>query len=304
MPTLGRLITAMVTPFDQEGRVDVAQACALAQALVASGSDGVIVSGTTGESATLTHDEEMRLFKAVRSALGDTGSLVAGTGSNSTATAVEMTQAAESVGADGVLLVVPYYNKPTQEGLYQHFKAIAESTRLPCMLYNVPGRTATNMLPETVARLSEIHNIVGIKEASGDLEQIGRIIDLVEREDFHVWSGNDNDTLAVIQRGGYGVVSVSSHLVGRQMKEMIELALRGENESAVAIHDHLTPLFRDLFLISNPIPVKYALNQVGFRVGGLRLPMTPPDEESAKKIMATVSKYTIDLPLPAGAASV
>lgn len=302
MPTLGRLITAMVTPFDQEGRVDVAQACALAQALVASGSDGVIVSGTTGESATLTHDEEMRLFEAVRTALGDTGSLVAGTGSNSTSTAVEMTQAAESVGADGALLVVPYYNKPTQEGLYQHFKAIAESTRLPCILYNVPGRTATNMLPETVARLSEISNIVGIKEASGDLEQIGRVIDLVEREDFSVWSGNDNDTLAVVQRGGYGVVSVSSHLVGRQMKEMIELALRGENESAAAIHDHLTPLFRDLFIVSNPIPVKYALNQVGFHVGGLRLPLTPPDEESAKRIMTTVSKYTIDLPLPAGAA--
>ena len=303
MLTLGRLITAMVTPFDQEGRVDVAQACALAQALVASGSDGVIVSGTTGESATLTHDEEMRLFEAVRKALGTTGSLVAGTGSNSTATAMEMTQAAESVGADGALLVVPYYNKPTQEGLYQHFKAIVESTRLPCMLYNVPGRTATNMLPETVARLSDIPNIVGIKEASGDLEQIGRIIDLVNREDFHVWSGNDNDTLAVVQRGGYGVVSVSSHLVGRQMKEMIELALRGENESAAAIHDHLTPLFRDLFIISNPIPVKYALNQVGFQVGGLRLPMMPPDEELGKRIMATVSKYTIDLPLPAGAVS-
>ena len=211
-----------------------------------------------------------------------------------------MTREAERIGVDAALLVVPYYNKPTQEGLYQHFKAIADSVSIPCMLYNVPSRTVVNLSAATTLRLSAVPNIVGIKEASGDLDQIGEIIDGAP-DDFFVWSGNDNDFLPILVRGGYGVVSVASHLVGKQMREMMELQIGGDAARAEAIHDRLMPVFRDLFVVSNPIPVKYALNQVGFSVGGFRLPLTEPDEKSARIIMESVRSVPVDLPLPAAA---
>ena len=299
MGHLGRLLTAMVTPFDGEGRVDFARAKELAMALLASGSDGLIVSGTTGESPTLTRDEKLRLFQEIKSVAGD-ATVVAGTGDNETAFSIEMTREADRIGVDAALLVVPYYNKPTQEGLYQHFKAIAESVSIPCILYNVPSRTVTNLSAATTLRLSAVPNIAGIKEASGDLDQIGEIIDGAP-EDFFVWSGNDSDFLPVLVRGGYGVVSVASHLVGKQMREMMELQIGGDPVRAEAIHNRLMPVFRDLFVISNPIPVKYALNQVGFPVGGFRLPLTQPDEESARTVMESVRGVPIDLPLPAAA---
>ena len=303
MPELGRLITAMVTPFQENGEVDYPKARSLALALLDSGSDGLVVSGTTGESPTLTKDEKVRLFREVKAAVGGRGSVIAGSGSNSTAESIELTKVAEDAGVDAALLVVPYYNKPTQEGLYRHFKAIAEATRLPCILYNVPSRTITNLAPETAIRLSQIPNIIGIKEASGNIDQIGAIIDGVGRGEFRVWSGNDSDTYTIMQRGGYGVIAVATHLVGRQMKEMMELCVAGKYSQAQLIHDRLTPLFRDLFIVSNPIPIKYALSQVGFDMGSYRLPLTPPDEKAAATIRGTVQQYTIDLPLRSGASA-
>jgi 4-hydroxy-tetrahydrodipicolinate synthase len=296
MKELGRLITAMVTPFGEREEVNYEQAKKLALAMLNSGSDGVLVVGTTGESPTLLREEELRLFAEVKSAVGDKGSVIAGTGSNSTAEAVEATKEAEKIGVDACLLVVPYYNKPTQEGLYQHFKTIAESTSLPCILYNVPSRHVVNMTAETTIRLSQIDNIIGIKEASGNLEQIAKIISGT-REDFFVWSGNDSDTFPILAIGGYGIVSVASHLVGKQIKQMIDSFVSGKIEKAAEIHRHLLPLVNALFIISNPIPVKYAVNQVGFNVGKPRLPLTEPDEKTAAIIKETLKKYTIDLPL-------
>ena len=296
MKDLGRLITAMVTPFDEEGKVDYGQARELARACLKSGSDGIVLSGTTGESPTLTHDEELKLYTEVKEAIGNTGSLIAGTGSNSTAEAIEATQSAEDAGVDACLLVTPYYNKPPQEGLYQHFKHIAESTKLPCILYNVPGRTVASLASETVIRLSQIDNIIGIKEASGNLEEIAKIIS-GSRKGFRLWSGNDNDVLPLLSMGSYGVISVASHLVGLQIKEMINKHLTGKVDEAAAIYLNLMPLIKALFILSNPIPVKYALNKVGFRVGKPRLPLIEPDAKSAAFIDETLKNYKIDLPV-------
>ncbi|MDP2935170.1 MAG: 4-hydroxy-tetrahydrodipicolinate synthase [Dehalococcoidia bacterium] len=297
MGVLGRLLTAMVTPFDETGGVDYGQAKRLAVSLLASGSDGLVVAGTTGESPTLTREEKLALFSEVRSAVGDKGAIIAGTGSNSTRESVELTREAEKTGVDGVLLVVPYYNKPTQEGLYQHFRAIAEATRLPCILYNVPSRTITNLAPETVVRLAEVPNIVGVKEASGNLEQTAHIIQGTPR-DFRVWSGNDSDTFHIMSLGGYGVISVASHLVGFEIKQMIERCVAGQTSAAAAVHAALLPLVNALFVLSNPIPVKYALNHMGLNVGKPRLPLTEPDEKSADLIRKTLARYKIDLRVP------
>jgi 4-hydroxy-tetrahydrodipicolinate synthase len=296
MKELGRLLTAMVTPFDEKGEVDYEQAKKLALALLSSGSDGVVLAATTGESPTLLKQEEVRLFSEVKSALSGRGSLVAYTGSNSTAEAVEATKKAEQVGVDACLLVVPYYNKPTQEGLYQHFKTVAQATSLPCILYNVPSRTVVNMAADTVIRLSQVDNIIGVKEASGNLAQISSIISGA-KEGFLVWSGNDGDILPLLAIGGYGVVSVVSHLVGKQIKEMMESYLGGNTEAAARIHRHLIPLINAMFIVANPIPLKYALNHVGFRVGSPRLPLIEPDEKTAAAIRETLKGYTIDLPL-------
>ena len=296
MKELGRLITAMVTPFDEKGAVDYGQATKLALALLNSGSDGVVVVGTTGESPTLIREEEYRLFREIKAAVGGRGAVIAGTGSNSTAEALGATKEAERIGVDACLLVVPYYNKPTQEGLYQHFKTVAESTSLPCILYNVPSRTVTNMSAETVIRLSQIGNIIGVKEASGNFEQIAKIINDTS-DDFIVWSGNDSDTFPLMALGGYGIISVASHLVGKQIRQMIDSFVSGKIEEAAAIHRRLLPLINALFIISNPIPVKYAVNQVGFRVGKPRLPLTEPDEKTAAIIKDALKNYTIDLPV-------
>jgi 4-hydroxy-tetrahydrodipicolinate synthase len=296
MAKIGRLIAAMVTPFDDKGKVDYQQAKKLALALLDSGNDGMAVAATTGESPTLSWEEEMNLFTEVKSVVGNRGAVIAYTGSNSTSEAVEATEKAEKVGIDAILSVVPYYNKPTQEGMYQHFKAIAESTRLPCILYNVPARTVVNMNAETVIKLSQIDNIIGIKEASGNLDQIAKIISGAKKG-FTVWSGNDNDLLPVLAIGGYGVISVASHLVGKQMKKMMESYVAGKVEEAAEIHRNLMPLFNAMFVVSNPIPVKYALNQVGFRVGKPRLPLVEPDEKSAAAIREMLKNYQIDLPV-------
>jgi 4-hydroxy-tetrahydrodipicolinate synthase len=293
---LGRLLTAMVTPFSGDGAVDYVQARKLALALLASGSDGLVVCGTTGESPTLTTEEKLRLFAEVKEVVGSRGAVIAGTGNYSTQESVQLTREAERICVDAVMAVVPYYNKPTQEGLFEHFRAIAGSTSLPLIPYNVPARTITNMTPETTIRLSQIDNIVGIKEASGNLEQIAKIIQGA-RPGFRVWSGNDSDTLPVLALGGYGVISVASHLVGKQIKTMIDRYLDGDTVTAAAMHLDLLPLVDALFIVSNPIPVKYALNHVGFRSGPLRLPLTEPDAKSAALIRETVGRYSIDLPV-------
>ncbi len=296
MTNLGRLLTAMVTPFDQGGNVDYEQAKRLAIALLDSGSQGLVVAGTTGESPTLTIDEKLRLFAEVKSAVGNRGAVVAGTGNYSTAESIKLTKEAERLGVDAIMAVVPYYNKPPQQGLYEHFKAIAESTSLPCIVYNVPSRTITNLAADTTIRLSKIDNIVGIKEASGDLNQVAQILQGAD-ENFLVYSGNDTDTFSILALGGYGVISVASHLVGVQIIDMMEKYLREKVAEAAAIHRHLLPLVNALFVVSNPIPVKHALNHVGFHVGKLRLPLVEPDEKSAATIEATLKGYKIDLPL-------
>jgi 4-hydroxy-tetrahydrodipicolinate synthase len=296
MKKLGRLLTAMVTPFDEKGAVDYEQAKKLALALLASGSDGVVVVGTTGESPTTTHAEDARLFAEIKSVVAGRGAVIAGTGSNSTAEAIEATREAERIGVDACLLVVPYYNKPTQEGLFQHFKAVAESTSLPCILYNVPSRTVISLASDTVCKLSQIDNIIGIKEASGNLTEISKIIGGAKKG-FIVWSGNDSDTLALLSIGGYGVISVASHLIGSQIKEMINKYVAGKVVEAAALHTYLMPLMDVMFVVSNPVPVKYALNKVGFRAGKPRLPLVEPDTKSAARIMEVVKNYKIDLPL-------
>jgi 4-hydroxy-tetrahydrodipicolinate synthase len=291
---LGRLITAMVTPFDNKGNIDYKQAKKLARALLESGSDGLVVAGTTGESPTLNREEKLRLFAAVKDAVGRKGTVIAGTGSYSTRESIELTKEAEKTGVDAALLVVPYYNKPTQQGLKEHFKAIAKSTSLPCILYNVPTRTITNLMPETVIELSRVDNIIGLKEASGDLGQATKVLNGVGK-DFLLYSGNDSDTFPLLALGAYGVISVASHLVGHQIRDMIDKAVKGRTAEAAAIHRDLLPLVNALFIVSNPIPVKFALNCVGFKVGNPRLPLTPPDEKSAATIEATLKKYKIDL---------
>jgi 4-hydroxy-tetrahydrodipicolinate synthase len=293
---LGRLITAMITPFTEDGKVDYKQAQKLALALLDSGSDGLVVSGTTGESPTLSIEEKLRLFKEIKAAVGNRGSVIAGTGNYSTAESVELTHEAEKIGVDACLLVCPYYNKPMQEGFYQHFKTIAASTSLRCIPYNVPGRTGSNMAAETTVRLSQIENIIGIKEASGNYDQISKIIQ-DSRKGFRVWSGNDQDTLAILALGGYGIISVVSHLAGKQIKAMIEAFLAGKLDEAARIHRQLLPLVNSMFIVANPIPLKFALNQVGFRVGPLRLPLTQPDEKTATTIKDMLKKHQIDLPI-------
>ena len=298
MKEIGRLITAMVTPFDEQGQVDYEQAKRLAKALLASGSDGLILSGTTGESPTLSTEEKLRLISEVKTAVGETGAIIAGSGNYNTAESIELSLEAQQAGADALLLVVPYYNKPPQEGLYRHFKAIAEKVDLPCIVYNVTSRTSLNMTDETTIRLSEIDNIVGVKEAGSDMDQITRIIDGA-KPGFLLWSGNDNETFPIMATGGYGVVSVLSHIIGNQIKQMMGYLLEGDVEKAAAEHRRLLPIFKVMFIVSNPIPIKHALNHVGFNVGSPRLPLIPADPKAAARIEEVMDRYDIDLPIPA-----
>jgi 4-hydroxy-tetrahydrodipicolinate synthase len=290
-------MTAMVTPFTPSGEVDYGTAQRLARDLLACGSDGVVVAGTTGEAPTLSHEEKLRLFRVVKEAVGSDGTVLAGTGTYSSSESIELTREATAAGVDGVLLTVPYYNKPPQEGLFRHFEAIAAATSLPCVLYNIPGRTGVNLAPETIIRLAAIPNIVGVKEASGSLDAVSKIV--AEAPRLRVWSGDDQVTLPLLSVGGYGVICVCSHLVGRQMKAMIEAHLAGRNEEAASIHRRLLPLMTALMTIaSNPIPVKHALNALGFPVGGFRLPLCDLDAAASQRLMAEVRRHQIDLTVP------
>ena len=296
MVDFGRLLTAMITPFDAAGNIDFPQARKLAKGLVASGTDGLVIGGTTGESPSMSDDEKVQLFAEVKEAVGDTATVIAGTTDNNHRKSVELSIEAEKVGADGLLLTVPAYNKPTQEGLYQNFKAISEATSLPGLLYNVPSRTALNMTTETTLRLAEIDSIVGVKEASSDYVQITNIIDKAP-DGVRVWSGNDDETFPIMCVGGHGVVSVASNLYGNQIKTMMGLILEGNIESAATEHKRLLPIFKALFWVTNPIPIKYAVNRAGFNAGPVRLPLCDPDEDFISTFNPVMDRYEADLPV-------
>ncbi len=274
----GRVITAMITPFDKEGNVHYVEAEKLAAYLADNGSDGIVVCGTTGESPTLSWDEEYELFQVVQKAVGRKAKVIAGTGSNSTSEAIEATQKAAKLGVDGSLQVVPYYNKPPQSGLYQHFAAIAASCDLPMMLYNIPGRTGQQLEPDTIAKLAKLDGIVAIKESTGNLDIASQIRSLTP-PDFAIYSGDDSLTLPMLAVGGTGVVSVASHLVGDRIQAMVAAFAAGKNQTAMDIHIKLLPLFKGLFCAPNPMAIKAALKLQCWEVGGLRLPMCEfPDE--------------------------
>lgn len=286
----GRVITAMITPFTAEGQVayDVAQS--LAVHLVEQGSDGLVVCGTTGESPTLTWEEEHQLFRAVKEAVGDRAAVIAGTGSNCTREAIAATQSAAALGLDGSLQVVPYYNKPPQEGLYAHFRAIAEACPdLPLMLYNIPGRTGQSLQPETVARLASLPNVVAIKAASGNVEEVSALRQLLPNS-FAIYSGDDSLTLPMLAVGAQGVVSVASHLVGPQLQALIQAFEAGNVAQAQQVHQQLYPLFKALFLTTNPIPVRAAMELLGWSIGAPRLPLVPANSEIRQALASCLTE--------------
>ncbi|MDM5329022.1 4-hydroxy-tetrahydrodipicolinate synthase [Neobacillus sp. CF12] len=288
----GQMLTAMVTPFDQHGEVDYNAARTLVNHLIDNGSDGLVVAGTTGESPTLTTEEKVELFKLVVATSAGRVPVIAGTGSNNTRASIKLTKLAEEAGVDGIMLVTPYYNKPSQEGLFQHFKAIAESTSLPVMLYNIPGRSVVNMSVDTVVRLSEINNIVSVKEASGNLDMMSEIISRTP-ENFTLYSGDDGLTLPVLAIGGTGVVSVASHIIGNEMQEMINQFKSGRVQEAAVTHRSLLPIMKALFAAPNPVPVKAALTMQGVQVGDVRLPMVPLNEEEKSALQKVLPVKTL-----------
>lgn len=287
MTNFGRVLTAMATPFTSEGEVNYEEAANLARFLVKTGSDGIVVAGTTGESPVLTMDEKLKLFAAVKGAVGKDAFVVAGTGSNSTAETMKLTGEAAKTGVDGIMLVTPYYNKPSQEGLYQHFRAVAQETELPIILYNVPGRTSINLLPATVLRLAEIKNICAVKEASGNLDQVAEI-KRGAPADFLIYSGDDSLTLPMLAVGACGVISVASHVAGDMIRQMIEAYFAGDITRATELHLKLFPLYKVLFITTNPVPVKAAVNLIGIKAGAPRLPLVaafPQEVDTIKKVM-------------------
>ncbi|WP_206093448.1 4-hydroxy-tetrahydrodipicolinate synthase [Paenibacillus yonginensis] len=293
MVDFGRLVTAMVTPFDEAGQIDWDQTAKLIDYLVENQkSDTLVISGTTGESPTLSTEEKLLLFDfAVKHAAGRC-KIIAGTGTNSTEASIKMTKEAEKLGVDGALLVVPYYNKPNQEGMFRHFEAIATSTTLPIMLYNVPSRTVACLSTETILRLAEIHNIVAVKECA-PLEQVAQVVSAAPAG-FRVYSGEDAATLPALAVGGHGIVSVASHIAGAEMKDMIEAYLGGEVAKAAKLHQRLLPLFKGLFEaphpVPNPVAVKFALNERGISVGSVRLPLVPATEEEQQFIRSLLAE--------------
>jgi len=285
----GRVITAMVTPFDAEGSVDLATAERLADHLVRHGSDGLVVCGTTGESPTLSWEEQLAMLQAVRSAVAGRALVLAGTGSNCTLEAVAATRAAAAHGADGSLVVVPYYNKPPQEGLEAHFRAVAAAApELPLMLYNIPGRTGCNLAPETTARLLDQPNVLSYKAASGTTEEVSQLRALCG-DRLAIYSGDDALTLPMLAVGAVGVVSVASHLVGDQIQALIRAYLAGDGREALRRHEQLLPLFRALFCTTNPIPLKAALEMGGWPVGAPRLPLLPADTTVRERLSSILA---------------
>lgn len=293
-PRFGRLITAMVTPFDADGRLELERARELALRLLDQGSDALVVCGTTGESPTVPYEEKLELFEAVIDAVDGKAPIIANAGDNATEDSVQFAQRVVKLGVDAVMLVVPYYNKPPQEGMYRHFRTIAESVDVPVLLYNIPGRCVVNMEAATTLRLAnDVENIVAVKEASGNLAQIAAIVD-GSPDRFEVLSGNDEDTLPMMGLGATGVISVASHVAGPQMAEMVRAQANGDHTRALKLHLELLPLFKTLFIASNPIMVKEALSRVGFPVGGVRLPLVPPTEAQSAELSRVMSHLGLE----------
>lgn len=291
MNKLGTIVTAMITPFDASGEVDYRESERLAAWLVERGNDGLVIAGSTGEGQTLTPDERARLFATVKDAVGDRAAVIANAGSNDTRDSVRSVKAAEDAGADGILAVVPYYNKPPQSGMIAHFSAIADSTALPVVIYNIPGRTAANMLPETLLELARRHkNIAGVKESSGDLKQIGFIL-RDRAPGFTVWAGDDHLFLPCLAMGADGVVGVASHLCSREYMAMVAAYRNGDAAEAARIHASLLPLIDAIFATTSPIPIKWAMKQLGFNVGECRLPLDGMPEHLARNLQPLLAQY-------------
>ncbi len=292
MVGFGDVITAMVTPFDKDLNLDLDQAKSLIKRLSNSGSESILLSGTTGESPTLTDKEKFQLFDLGVKNSGDNVKIIAGTGCYDTRHSIELSKEAEKIGVDCLLLVTPYYNKPGQASLIKHFEAIASEVDIPVILYNVPSRTSCNIDANTCIELSRIDNVVGVKEASSDLRQIAEIIRNTD-DSFLVYSGNDGDTLPIMALGGNGVISVASHLVGLQIKEMIDSFRSGRTAEAAKLHNWLLDIFYGIFITTNPVPIKYALNLTGVNVGPTRPPLYGMTEDESKRFNSILGKYDL-----------
>ncbi|BDE05938.1 4-hydroxy-tetrahydrodipicolinate synthase [Vulcanimicrobium alpinum] len=292
MRTLGRILTAMITPYDANGEVDLAEAGRIAQFLVARGNDGVVAAGSTGEGNMLDDDEKLALFGAVKAALGTTGTVIAGTTGISTRQSIALTKRAERTGIDAILATVPAYVKPTQEGMLAHFGAIAEATSLPVVIYNIPGRTAANMLPATFSELTRRHpNIAGIKESTGDVNQFTAILRERTREDVTFWCGDDYMFLPSLAVGGHGLISVAGHLASAELRALADAFDGGDADTAARIHQDLAPLVAGLFAVSNPIPVKWAMSTYGFTVGACRSPLSPMPDALTATLEPLIAPY-------------
>ncbi|GAB1794254.1 4-hydroxy-tetrahydrodipicolinate synthase [Priestia megaterium] len=288
MIDFGKVATAMVTPFDHKGNIDFEKTTQLINYLISNGSDALVIAGTTGESPTLSTEEKLALFRHSVKVVDGRVPVVAGTGSNNTYASIELTKKAEEIGVDAIMIVAPYYNKPNQEGLYQHFKTIAESTELPVMLYNIPGRSVINMSVDTIVRLAELPNVVALKDASGDLDAMTAIIAQTS-DDFALYSGDDGLTLPVLAIGGTGIISVASHIIGNEMQEMVKLYESGNPKEAAKIHQRIMPVMKSLFAAPSPTPVKTALQLKGLDVGSVRLPLVPLTEEERQTLVSTLN---------------
>ncbi len=288
MIDFGKVATAMVTPFDHKGNIDFEKTTQLINYLISNGSDALVIAGTTGESPTLSTEEKLALFRHSVKVVDGRVPVVAGTGSNNTYASIELTKKAEEIGVDAIMIVAPYYNKPNQDGLYQHFKTIAESTELPVMLYNIPGRSVINMSVDTIVRLAELPNVVALKDASGDLDAMTAIIAQTS-DDFALYSGDDGLTLPVLAVGGTGIISVASHVIGNEMQEMVKLYESGNPKEAAKIHQRIVPVMKSLFAAPSPTPVKTALQLKGLDVGSVRLPLVPLTEEERQTLVSTLN---------------
>ena len=292
MHNFGKVLTAMITPFTADNEVDFDKAKKIAQYLLANGSDGIVLAGSTGESATLTVGEKLELFSVVKKAVGNKAKIIAGTGTNSTKTSLELSIEAEKTGVDAVMLVVPYYNKPSQEGLYNHFKTVAEAINLPVVLYNIPGRSVINLLPETVVKLAQVENIVALKESAGNMDQFSELKRLLPKN-FLLYSGDDSLTLPLLALGAQGIISVTAHIAGNEIKEMVEAFSSGDHQKALQIHLNLLPVFKTMFITSNPVPLKTALNLMGMQVGSVRPPLCDASNAETERIMLMLKKLKL-----------
>lgn len=288
---LGAILTAMVTPFDERGELDLGEAQRLASWLVGRGNDGLVVAGSTGEGQTLDDAERVALWRAVKEAVGTSATVMANAGTNATRESVAAVKAAQAAGVDAILAVVPYYNKPTQSGMLAHFGAIADATQLPVVVYNIPGRTGANMLPETLFELADRHaNLAGVKESSGDLKQIGMILRDRPKE-FVVWAGDDHLFLPCLALGADGVVGVASHLCSPEYRQMLDAYRGGRAQAAAEIHASLLALIDALFATTSPIPIKWAMRELGFRVGECRLPLDGMPPALAERLLPLIAPY-------------